>query len=431
MQTNIENLYSLKIRSVWEVFKHDSFAFKMACLYLFFEYVRPQTLVPYLDVYSSWAQSFIILAFIGWIFEGEDKKIHWSGITTNVFFYLFIVILSSYYAIWPEISWNKFNDYFSWVVIFFVLTQVVTTRERFYIILLIFLLSSFKLSFFGARTWAMRGFAFTKWGLMGPQGFFQNSGELSIQMVVFAPIALFFTIGIKDHLKKWKTKLLYLMPITAVMTVLGASSRGGQIALFSQIFMLIGISKHRLKILIATIAILMISYQLLPNQQKVRFEDMGKDDTSIQRLLYWKHGLQMIKEHPLLGVGYYNFVPYYKLHYNEDIIIPHHAKLGIVELPHNIFIQIGTDTGFTGLTIYFGLIIMAFYHTSKIGKEAVMANDLFIYKLTKGMNLALVGYLVAGQFVSVAYYPFFWMHITFVAIIDAMWKNERRIAQFL
>ena len=58
--------------------------------------------------------------------------------------------------------------YFNWVVIFFVLTNTATTRQRVFILLLIFFMASFKLSLHGARTLAMRGFAFADWGLSGP-----------------------------------------------------------------------------------------------------------------------------------------------------------------------------------------------------------------------------------------------------------------------
>lgn len=363
------------------------------------------------------------MAFFGWLLD-PHRQFVWTKITTGVFTFLIIIIVSSFTAYWPAISWSNFFIIFDWIVIFFILTQTVTTRQRFFILLLIFLIASFKLSFFGARTWAMRGFSFTRWGLMGPKGYFENSGELSIQMLVFAPIALFFTIGLKDHLKGWQIKLLYLMPITAAMTVLGASSRGSQLALALQVLSLVVMTKYRFRILISIVLIFLIGYQLLPSKEKVRFRDMGKDDTSIQRLLYWKHGWQMMKEHPSLGVGYFNFIPYYTRYYPQDLINRKEAQL-----PHNIFIQVGTDTGFTGLIIFCILIVGAFTSMFKVGKEARRYGDMLCYNLAKGMNLSLIGFVVAGQFVTVAYYPFFWIHLAFVNIICTYWKNENLLSK--
>jgi O-antigen ligase len=79
---------------------------------------------------------------------------------------------------------------------------------------------------------------------------------------------------------------------------------------------------------------------LLPEEQKERFRATGDDKTSQQRLLYWENGWEMMRDHPLDGVGFFNFVPYFERYYSEDML---YKK---AELPHNIFIQVGTDAGF-------------------------------------------------------------------------------------
>ncbi len=396
----------------------------MACAYLFFEYVRPQAIWPVFEIYPYWARTFVILAFLGWLID-PNRRFVWTRLSTGILVFLAIILLSSMYAFWPEVSDEHFMSFFNWVVIFFVLTQVITTRKRFYVLLLIFFLASFKLSLYGARTFASRGFAYADWGIAGPQGFFQNPGELAIQMLVFAPMAFFFILGIRPYLTRWKAYLLYLMPITAVLTIIGTNTRGSQLALIAMGLALIAMTKHKIKILILVAGVGLMGLHLLPPEQMARFEGMGDDATSQQRLLYWQHGWQMMKDYPVLGVGYFNFVPYYERHHIEDIVIPHHARDGYVELPHNIIIQVGTDAGILGLTVYVGLMAGAFLLMRRIGKEAEASGDLFLANMTKGMNLALIGFFVAGQFVTVAYYPYLWIHLVFVTAIGTFWQSEK------
>jgi O-antigen ligase len=313
--------------------------------------------------------------------------------------------------------------FFNWVIIFFILTQNITTRQRFIIFILLFFVASFKLSLYGGRTFAMRGFAFADWGLAGPRGFFQNPGELAVQMVVFAPVALFFTLGIKSYLKKWQFLLLHLMPVTAVLTILGTNSRGSQLALAGQIVALLLTSKRKIKMLIVIGIISIIGFNILPEEQKARFVESGEDETSIQRFLYWKHGWKMIKDHPFLGVGYYNFMAYYSRYHSDDLILP---NLVMAQLPHNIFIQVGTDTGFSGIFVFLALIVGSFTNMYKLGREAEITGDFFVSSLTKGMNLSLLGYIIAGQFVTIAYYPYFWIHLVFVSAMCTFWNSERR-----
>ena len=418
----MEPLYALRPRALLRAFADQGFAFWMACLYLFFEYVRPQAIWSGFDAYPYWARTFVLLALIGWILDPKRQFV-WTKMSTGIALFLGVIILASITAYWPQRSWAEFMTFFNWVVIFFVLTQTVTTRVRFYILLLIFLLASFKLSQHGARVWAMTGFSFSGWGLRGPQGFFQNPGELAIQMVIFAPIALFFCLAIAPYVKRWQLYLLYLMPITAALTAMGTNTRGGQIALAVQVLALILTMKQRFKALILVVILAVVGYHLLPEEQKARFEQAGTDPTSLQRLLYWEHGWQMMKDHPVLGVGYFNFIPYYNLHHSDDLVLPSTQRLG-AQLPHNIFIQVGTDAGFIGLGIFLLLILGAFLTMRRLGQEAYARGDPFVYNMAKGMNLALLGYVVAGQFVTVAYYPFLWIHLTFVTIMFHFWRRE-------
>ena len=126
-----------------------------------------------------------------------------------------------------------------------------------------------------------------------------------------------------------------------------------------------------------------------------------------------------MKDHPLTGVGYFNFIPYYTLHHQDDLLSGTQA-----ELPHNIFIQVGTDTGFPGLAVFLFIIVSGYLMTRRLRKEAIEKNDTFVMHMAAGMNLALLGYIVAGQFVTVAYYPYLWIHLAFVTMMYTFWRNE-------
>jgi O-antigen ligase len=200
------------------------------------------------------------------------------------------------------------------------------------------------------------------------------------------------------------------------MTVVGASSRGGQIGLaFQGVW---GIFKERrsLKQIIAVTTIAASLYFLLPEEQVRRFQSIGTDLTSEQRLLYWKHGLEMIQQHPVFGVGFYNFAPHYAARYPQDVLFQ------TAQLPHNIFIQVGTDAGLVGLLI-FALILARnmeclrqVRRPFKPPKEEVTE---WRGRISSGLSLATIGYVVAGQFVTVTYYPYIWINLAMsVALLN-------------
>jgi hypothetical protein len=68
----VAELYKLELKTWWAFFKGESFAFKMICGYLFVEYVRPQSILPWLD-FLPWAQVFVLGALFGLLMD-QDKK---------------------------------------------------------------------------------------------------------------------------------------------------------------------------------------------------------------------------------------------------------------------------------------------------------------------------------------------------------------------
>lgn len=413
----MEEFYALNVKGIWQHFKTEHFSFWMICGYLFIEYVRPQSILPWLD-FLPWAQLFVLGALVGWL---ADPKKTWVSSPINKWMVLFFIsiLLSSWFAYIPELSFSNLENFYTWMIIYFLIINIVNTRKRFFIFLFIFLVASFKISFGLARVWAMRGFAFTGWGLQGPPGFFQNSGELAIQMAVFWPLALAVAISLRPYITRWKYGLLMAMPVTAGMVILGASSRGGQLALAGQFLLKYWRTVFRPKSLLLAIAVASAAWLLLPEAQKERFTQVGDDKTSEQRLLYWEHGLGMLRDHPLTGVGYFNFIPYYERYHTNDMLYP------TAELPHNIFLQVGADLGWLGLVPYLALIVgaMMVARRTRIHAQQQARDELFA-NLARAMNFSFVGFLVAGQFVSVVYYPFMWIHLAFlVALNNISFKN--------
>lgn len=401
----------LKVKNLWTHFKSESFAFKAICIYIFLEYFRPQALFPSIDI-LPWAQIFIILSFFGLFFD--DKKILKISTTFFIVLIFFVVINLSIISAFNR-SW-AFENYINiaqWIVIIFLISSIVTTRKRFYIFFLIFFICCFKIALGTSKNWAFRGFSFTPWGLMGPKGYFQNSGELAVLMLILFPLAYYLYRHMKDDVNKWEKFLLILSVICPVLTILGSSSRGAQLALIVQLICMFYKHIFKPKVLISIAIVSLVGWQVLPAEQKERFTTIGEDKTSMQRQLYWENGWEMMKANPYLGVGYYNFQPYYQVYYPQDTLYKR------AQLPHNIFVQVGTDAGFSGLLIF--LLILISTILRKYGKrvEKESKSNLYLIGIWRGLKIGIIGFVLAGQFVTITYYPFLWIAI---ALQDSLKK---------
>ncbi len=406
----MNELYALRIQVLWLAIKRQPISFKFLCVYFFFEYVRPQSLYPALDI-LPWSQSFLMLTIF---FAVVDRTVSWPSNTMNKLLILFTVILivSGIFAFYPQASWGYRNTMLSWILAYFLVVSIVNTKERLFLFVLIYLLFNLKMGQHGAIEWIRRGFTFEKYGLSGAPGPFRNSGEYAIQMLIFGSLAISFVLSLRVYWGRYKTWILFAAAFTGYVTVMGASSRGSQIALaVIGIWVLLKL-KNGLKGAIALVVLGGLLYNLLPDEQMQRFTNMGEDQTSLQRVAYWEAGIKVIKDYPVLGVGYNNWMPYMTNLYPEGI-----GVLNKIELSHNIFIQAGSELGLFGLFIFLMMVIVAFKMNAKT-RSIITEDDKFTLYLSYGLDAGLIGFLVAGSFVTVLYYPFFWIQIAMIAMLN-------------
>ena len=167
------------------------------------------------------------------------------------------------------------------------------------------------------------------------------------------------------------------------------------------------------------IVIFVALFSILPEEQIQRFARMGEDADSLQRLAYWKYGLVVIKSHPLLGVGYHNWLAYLAYMIPEGM-----GPYGIIQEPHNIYIQAAAELGIAGLFVFLLMIVFAFVINARTRTITKDMDHRLLFNLTYGLDAGLIGYLVAGSFVTVLYYPFFWVQIAMIVMINAIVKQQ-------
>lgn len=388
--------------------KKQDFAFYMACMYLIFSYLRPQAIYPVLDI-LPWTQLSIVS---GLIYLGMKGRIRLQSTHVILFIFFLIVIASSFQSYYPETSFNNLSVVYIWLIEVIFFTNCIKNLEQFKAITILFFIIIFKMSLFGAKTWVLRGFGFTKWGIAGPSGFFANSGEFSLLMAIVAVISLAYLLSQKEV-----KKIYFLLPITASMTILGASSRGSQIALIIALLIIaITIEKLRIKNILYFVLASYLAFTFIPQEQKERIINMGDDNTSQSRLEYWGAGLDMMNNNPFLGVGHYGFADYYQDNYTFQ---DDRAEFLISrkEVAHNSLIQVGSSLGYTGLLCYVYMMYLCYSLNKKtrdmIRKNTNLTGINWAYKYSKGLDIALVTYFIGSFFMSIAFYPYIYLLMMF------------------
>jgi putative inorganic carbon (hco3(-)) transporter len=421
----IDKLYAIRIRDMWRWLFKQPLSFWFVNLYFFFEYVRPQQIYRWLDV-LPFAWLFIWLAAGSFVIEGFKYR-RWYRADTGLLLFSAIVLLSSFMAFRPDIAYEQLSLYFNWVLVYFLITNIISTEERFLVFTLAFLLYSTKMSQHGVQSFAERGGGFAEWGATGTPGWFQNSGEFGIQMCIFFPIAVYFIQALRPYWSRPKLLVFLFMPVSAIVSIIASSSRGAQLGLVPVVGWMMLKSKHRAKAFALGAALAAAVWLVIPAEQKTRFSEMGGDDTSQSRIQYWKRGLQVMADRPITGTGYKNWAAYTLATYGAFVNSNGNATM---QVPHNIFIEAGAELGFPGLLAFVGLIGLTFYtnyQTRKLARR-LPGGERFSSAMSHGLDAALWGYLATGFFVTVLYYPFFWINYAMAVALHNVVARKARAA---
>ena len=408
-------LYALKPGAIWGVLKRQAPSFWLVCTYLFFEYVRPQQIYERIEG-PPYARIVVILAFVAFVLERRTVRFRAPELLLTVF--TLVVLASSFTAYQPVVSYEKLWLYLSWVLIYLLIANLVDTEERFFVFMLSFLLYSFKMSQFGTRSWAAEGFVFRKWGTTGAPGFFQNSGDFGVQMCVFLPLIVAFILALRNYWPRWMQWIAWAMAGTAVIGLVASSSRGALVGLTAVVLWALFKSKKKIRSLLAAVVLAALVYSIIPPESKLRFEQVGEDPTSVARITMWKHALDMMSDYPALGIGFNNWITYHDTYYGGD-----------GTMTHNIFMEAGSELGYTGLAAFLALIGCTFVTNSRTRKFASTMGDRgrFMFFMAHGLDVALVGFMASGFFTTVLYYPFFWINFAMtIALHNAVLHAVRR-----
>jgi O-antigen ligase len=398
-------ILQLKVRALRDSARRQSISFWALCFYVFVEYVRPQAIYASLESIPLGLLSLAAAVLLAPFDSGRAvKKIVLLEPLLGAFSIVLLASIVFGYA--PSWGWDSLQTYVNWVILFVLVVHLVNTKERFFWFFVLFILWSLKMSQHGVRSFAANGFGFRTWGVTGAPGWFQNSGEFAIQMCIMLPMALAWILAMRDRWPRWKTWVTAaVLPATAVIGLVASSSRGGQLGGLAALIFLLLRGRRRAIGLFSLALVVVGGWLLMPEQQQQRFSNMGEDNTAEIRLTVWKEGIRIAKERPLLGVGYEGWVPYCRRYCVRST------------LPHNIFVEAAAELGVTGLLLFVGMIMGTFRLNFRTRRDVRKLGDWgrFLGGAAHGLDAALVGYIVSGFFVTVLYYPFFWMNLALTA----------------
>ncbi len=201
---------------------------------------------------------------------------------------------------------------------------------------------------------------------------------------ILAAVALF-----GNSLQRRATYCAIALPVTLCLYL--TYSRGAWLLGLPAAFIFLGLMRGKRVLLISLLVILIIALSLLPLIGTERLASLfnTQSGTTFLRLKLWQGSLNMIRDHPLFGVGLDNFLYQYRTRY----VLPEAWEELDLSHPHNIILDYWTRLGVLGV-IAIGWLQLAFF--GKALRLYRQLDDRDLKALLLGLMASMVAFLAHG-----------------------------------
>ena len=381
-----------------------------------------ETLVRYHQFPSLLQFLVLALAFAAWLKRDTEKTsaiVH-QAITVLAIAYLLVVFASTAWAFDREVADERMGSIARAVVLFLLATLLMRTRERLMQgivtmvaaaavigVLILFQVATgqYDNEFGGlarVKNAHIYGDVFQP-RIAGPNG---DPNFFARMLLLAVPPAVVFAFQAKE---KWQRRLAAIASLVILATLAATYSRGAMVALALMAVMMLKALHVRWQSTVAVGVAMLLVLLVLPASVTQRFvtieqvfpgdeEPLHPDSSFQERRLLMSVAWVMFGANPLGGVGAGNYTARYddyvgatssEFRQYGDETNPRHY-------PHNLALEVASETGVIGLIVFGGLLFAAWRCFSRAEGDEELA------PMARAMKIALAGFLVAGLFLHLA-----------------------------
>jgi len=235
-------------------------------------------------------------------------------------------------------------------------------------------------------------------------------------LLVLVPLAM-------DRMRHEKKKALRMLAgytlAVCVFSIFMTFSRGAFLSMIIIIVMMLIKNPPKPLTFLIAIAIIVPLFSVLPPSYTARLKtipdaipgltekDVREEASFRGRSSAQQAGWLMFLDNPLFGLGVGNFGN----HYQE-----YSRGLGIDssrwdQAPHNLYLEIVTEKGLVGLSVFALLIGTMFAGIGRARRQFLNVGEPSLASLVVAFRIGIIGYLIASIFLQLSYPRFFWVLI--------------------
>jgi len=366
---------------------------------------------------------FVAIAMFSGFFVFEPGRFFQKDLRNGLMLVLAVLVTVSIITTPYKITDYVVTYYFEFVKILAVAmftTAIVNTQQRLRTLVWTVALS---LGFFGVKSGV--------WGVLtgggtailrGPGGLLQDNNDFSLALTMNLPFL--FYLGLSEP-NKWVRRGCFGAMGLTVITILLTHSRGGFLAMAATLALMTWRSRNRvIGFALAGVGVVLFLV-LAPQGVMERLSSMKKyeDDSSARaRFKSWGIALHIIRDHPIVGIGFRNYQPAY-MEYDPDPALRGDTQISYVA--HNSYLQIAAESGLPAFGVYMAIFGSTLILLRRV-RYLALARDAtaWILNYVRMFEATIVGFLVGAVFLNRAHFDFAYHVVSIVVAFALIAQNE-------
>lgn len=239
-------------------------------------------------------------------------------------------------------------------------------------------------------------------------GGFDDPNELAAVLVAALIFSGFAFVALRGRARRW----LYAASVPIFLFALAQTdSQAGIVALTVTLVLAIvfgGRGRPVIAVAVLTFAFAAVNYYTFVTKP-VALQTISSENNVGSRETLWSVATQMVRDHPVSGVGAGNFVvvePEYTL---RTIDLPRVDLIVKPELTHNSYLQVLAELGVIGLAAFLTVIARSLQLAFRAAHTFARGGDHELDILSRGFLVGTVGMLIAYFFATNQYEKQLWL----------------------
>jgi putative inorganic carbon (HCO3(-)) transporter len=348
-----------------------------------------------------------VITIGGILFSREPRSYPATPVTVLLVAFMIWVTLTTLFAISPPWVVNyEWSRVIKTLVMVAVTIMVIQTEADFKKMVWVLVIS---LGVFGAKGGLFTLLTGGTSRVLGPAGsYIAENNALALALVMAVPIIWYMRLQAE---KRWMRYGLTAMAGLSMVAAAGSYSRGALLAGAAMMGFLWLKSRNKVSTGIVLLLMIPLVWLAMPEQWHARMstiDEYQSDGSALGRINAWYFAMEVAKTH-LMGGGFMVFNPAMFRIYAPNPTDFHAA--------HSIFFQVLGEHGYIGLVLFVSIIGTAWLTAARIIKSTRKRPDLkWASDFAAMSQVSLIGYMVGGAFLSLAYYDYFWYVVAALVI---------------